>query len=273
LDDRLSAILVALATRAGVLLRGAAARTAAVAVFFLVLFTTAAAVGSAAALAGDFALLFGVHGREAATAAAAAVVAAFLFPAPAPAAAGSPAAFAPGLAGFFLVPLVGAAAFVRGAAALAGDLALFLGVHCREAAAAVTVGGLTVALGHAAVALAFFAVAGLVMAVGLAVVMGRGLVVEGGVAVVGRLAALAANLGHMLPVAADRLAPLAAGLGRLFRIKLVGRPALVRRTTALDGDLALLLGVHGGEAARVVPGHVHPPSGERREKYEPAAGR
>lgn len=48
------------------------------------------------------------------------------------------AALAAGFAGFLGTELMGVSAFVRGAAAFAGDFALFLGVHSRETTAAAT---------------------------------------------------------------------------------------------------------------------------------------
>src|SRR5262249_41787869 len=61
--------------------------------------------------------------------------------------------------------------------------------------------------------------------------------------------------GHVLAVAADRLAALAAGLGGLLRVELVSRAALVSGPAAPAGDLAPLLGVHRRETPLLIPRH------------------
>src|SRR5262249_18574779 len=62
------------------------------------------------------------------------------------------------------------------------------------------------------------------------------------------LAALAADLGHVLAVLADDLAPLPAGLPRLVPRELMGSALLVGGLAALAGDLPLLVLVHRREA-------------------------
>src|SRR4051794_2077260 len=59
------------------------------------------------------------------------------------------------------------------------------------------------------------------------------------------LAALATNLGHMLPILTHGLTALAAGLASLTRIELVSDALLVGGMPAFRGDLALLVFVHG----------------------------
>src|SRR5690348_6907282 len=64
-----------------------------------------------------------------------------------------------------------------------------------------------------------------------------------------RFAAATADRRHVLAVAADGHAALAARGARLARVELVRRALLVRGTTTLAGDLTLLLTIHGCEAA------------------------
>ena len=65
-------------------------------------------------------------------------------------------------------------------------------------------------------------------------------------------AALAADLGHVLAIPAHRLTSLLASLARLLGGELVGGALLVGRSPSLAGDQALLLLVHGGEAALIM---------------------
>src|SRR5919198_1297536 len=62
-------------------------------------------------------------------------------------------------------------------------------------------------------------------------------------------AALAPDLGHVVAVAAHHLATLAARLARLLGGELVRGALLMGGAAALTGDIALLLIIHGGEAA------------------------
>jgi hypothetical protein len=97
---------------------------------------------------------------------------------------------------------------MRGTATAARDLALLLLVHGSEASAA-----LAVAVGRRTVPVRLLTVPfGLLLVAGL-VVVGRLAVA------VGRLAVLAADLCHVLAVAADGLPTLAARLRRLLRIE------------------------------------------------------
>jgi hypothetical protein len=134
-------------------------------------------------------------------------------------------------------------------AALAGDLPLFLRVHRGESTTAMLVGGLAVAMGHASMPIRLLVIARCVMAGRLAMVVGGGFVVERGIPVMGSPTALAADLGHMIAVAADRLAAAASGFGRLLRIEFMCRATAVSGPPAFAGDLALLLRVHGSESA------------------------
>src|SRR5579884_1844077 len=63
------------------------------------------------------------------------------------------------------------------------------------------------------------------------------------------LAAFPADVGHVVAVLADRLAALAAGRAGLVGGEAVGHAAGVGSGATEAGDLALLLGAHGGEAA------------------------
>jgi hypothetical protein len=63
------------------------------------------------------------------------------------------------------------------------------------------------------------------------------------------LTTAAADGRHVLAVLADRHAALAARRAGFARVELVGRALLVRRATALAGDLALLAPIHRREAA------------------------
>jgi hypothetical protein len=219
-----------------------ATASAAAAAFLVILFVvaTAAAPTTArvlAALAGDLALFFRVHRREAATASTAATAA-------------SAAAAAFLLVVLFIFPAAAAATAVRGLTAPASDLTLFFRVHGREAAAAVRavgVRGPAVLVSEVAVAFAFLFLAGLVMLGGLPMVVGGGFVIKGGVAVMGSAAALAADFRHVLAVAAHGLAATSSGLGGLFGIELVSVAAFMSRAAALAGDLALFFRVHRGE--------------------------
>jgi len=189
-------ILVALPASPGVLLGGTAARTCTIprivpaAVLFL--FAAATAVRGTPALAGDFALLLGIHGREA-TSAIGAVAAAL-----APTAALAPATFL-----FPTILLFAAATAVRGAPALAGDFALFLRIHGRETAPPAP----------------------------------------------GTLASLAAATFLFPTFALPRASTALPRLASFFFIPFVGIAALMSRAPALAGDFTLLLGVHGGETA------------------------
>src|SRR5688500_18707376 len=72
-------------------------------------------------------------------------------------------------------------------------------------------------------------------------------------AVAARLAALATDGRHVLAVAAHRLAALPPSRSSLVRVELVRGALLVRRATALAGDLALPFRVHRGEATPALP--------------------
>src|SRR5262249_52332857 len=86
------------------------------------------------------------------------------------------------------------------------------------------------------------------------------------------LSALAADLGHVLAVAAHFLAALAASVGGLPLVPLVRRAPLVGRSPAPAGHRAALLGVHRGEAALSTFSHDIPPVGHRTFPSKPDAG-
>jgi len=162
---------------------------------------------------------------------------------------------ATGFRGFLRIPLVRGPPLVGGAAPHAGDLAAFLFIHRREAPAlppapaAVLVCGLAMAMGHVAVAFALFLVAGLVVLGRLPMMMSGRLVIKRRVAMVRGQAALASDLGHVGPISAHGLAPLATRLLRFLRIPLVRRASLMGRTPSFAGDLALFSLVHRRESS------------------------
>jgi len=118
-----------------------------------------------------------------------------------------------------------------------------------------TVGGLTVTMGHFAMTFAFFLIAALMPLGGLAVMVCSGLMVERCIAVMGGLTALAADLGHVFAVPAHGLAPLASGLRGFLGVELVGAAPLVSGPASFAGDLPLFLGIHGCEASLLIPRH------------------
>src|SRR5438067_11579263 len=67
-------------------------------------------------------------------------------------------------------------------------------------------------------------------------------------AAVGVLAALAADLRHVLPIFAHDFAALATRLAGLFWREFVRGTLVLRGLATLAGDLALLLFIHRGEA-------------------------
>src|SRR4051794_7947435 len=68
----------------------------------------------------------------------------------------------------------------------------------------------------------------------------------------GFLAALAANLGHVFTILADRFAALATGFTGFLRIKLMSSTLFVSCFATLAGNLALLVFVHRREATLTV---------------------
>jgi hypothetical protein len=69
------------------------------------------------------------------------------------------------------------------------------------------------------------------------------------------IAALATDVGHVLPVAADRLAALPPGGDCLAVIELMCRSGTVSGFPAQAGDSSLFLGVHRREPPLAFPGH------------------
>ncbi len=159
------------------------------------------------------------------------------------------------LAVFLLLVVLPAPAPMGSEAALAGNFAMLLRVHGGEAATAVLVSGLAVAMGHPGMAIRLLVIALAVISGRLTVMVGGGFVMEGGVSMKGSPTALPADLGHVTAVTAHRLAAAPSCFGSLLRVELVGRAAPMGRAPAFAGDFALLLRVHGGKPALAPFGH------------------
>lgn len=162
----------------------------------------------------------------------------------------------------FGIPLVGSASLMGGSPAFGGDFAAFLLVHARETSTAgpasrtVFVRRSAVTMRLPAVAFGFLSIARLVMTSGLAMVMRGRFVIKGGVVMVRGESPSAADLRHVLAVSTHRFASSTSGFGGLFRVPLMRIAALMRRSTASRGDLALFFLIHSGKASSLGHGRV-----------------